>query len=194
MQLCCTLNKGKPIFSYEEPTDRPYNEGTSVCLLPSGLSWPVSKQTHHQYISQGSGYFALHKLELVSVASTWEAAATAAYVLFGRNHFVARLRAGVLLLSLPLLEAATSASQLQHLGTLATFSVPGHSRWRWWSPSCHTHDESCLQWIHMWPKHSRWNTVLDQPHDPSDAGSNPAEVVEFLRTEKFREQVLREGL
>jgi hypothetical protein len=25
-------------------------------------------------------------------------------------------------------------------------------------------------------------------HDPSDAGSNPAEVVEFLRTEKFREQ------
>jgi hypothetical protein len=32
------------------------------------------------------------------------------------------------------------------------------------------------------------------PHDSSDAGSNPAEVVEFLRTEKFREQVLREGL
>jgi hypothetical protein len=32
------------------------------------------------------------------------------------------------------------------------------------------------------------------PHDPSDAGSNPAGVVEFLRTEKFREQVLREGL
>jgi hypothetical protein len=27
-----------------------------------------------------------------------------------------------------------------------------------------------------------------------DAGSNTAEVVEFLRTEKFREQVLREGL
>jgi hypothetical protein len=26
------------------------------------------------------------------------------------------------------------------------------------------------------------------PHDSSDAGSNPAEVVEFLRTEKFREQ------
>jgi hypothetical protein len=26
------------------------------------------------------------------------------------------------------------------------------------------------------------------PHDPSDAGSNPAEVVEFLRTEKFRER------
>jgi hypothetical protein len=25
-------------------------------------------------------------------------------------------------------------------------------------------------------------------------GLNPAEVVEFLRTEKFREQVLREGL
>jgi hypothetical protein len=25
-------------------------------------------------------------------------------------------------------------------------------------------------------------------HDPSDAGSNPAEVVEFLRTEKFRER------
>jgi hypothetical protein len=32
------------------------------------------------------------------------------------------------------------------------------------------------------------------PHDSSDAGSNPEEVVEFLRTEKFREQVLREGL
>jgi hypothetical protein len=33
------------------------------------------------------------------------------------------------------------------------------------------------------------------PHqDSSDAGSNPAEVVEFLRTEKFREQVLWEGL
>jgi Pyruvate/2-oxoacid:ferredoxin oxidoreductase delta subunit len=26
------------------------------------------------------------------------------------------------------------------------------------------------------------------PHDSSDAGSNPAEVIEFLRTEKFREQ------
>jgi hypothetical protein len=32
------------------------------------------------------------------------------------------------------------------------------------------------------------------PHDSSDAVSNPAEVVEFLRTKKFREQVLREGL
>jgi hypothetical protein len=30
--------------------------------------------------------------------------------------------------------------------------------------------------------------VTFPPHDPSDAGSNPAEVVEFLRTEKFREQ------
>jgi hypothetical protein len=28
----------------------------------------------------------------------------------------------------------------------------------------------------------------------SDAGSNPAEVVEFLRKGKFTEQVLREGL
>jgi hypothetical protein len=36
--------------------------------------------------------------------------------------------------------------------------------------------------------------VTFPPHDPSDAGSNPAEVIEFLRTEKFREQVLREGL
>jgi hypothetical protein len=36
---------------------------------------------------------------------------------------------------------------------------------------------------------------VDFPHhDLSDAGSNPADVVEFLRTEKFREQVLREGL
>jgi hypothetical protein len=32
------------------------------------------------------------------------------------------------------------------------------------------------------------------PHDSSDAGSNPAEVLEFLRMEKFREQVLQEGL
>jgi hypothetical protein len=29
---------------------------------------------------------------------------------------------------------------------------------------------------------------------PHDARSNPAEVVEFLRTEKFGEQVFREGL
>jgi hypothetical protein len=36
--------------------------------------------------------------------------------------------------------------------------------------------------------------VAFPPHDSSDAGSNPAEVVEVLRTEKFREQVLREGL
>jgi hypothetical protein len=35
--------------------------------------------------------------------------------------------------------------------------------------------------------------VAFPPHDPSDAGSNLAEVIEFLRTEKFREQVLREG-
>jgi hypothetical protein len=32
------------------------------------------------------------------------------------------------------------------------------------------------------------------PHDSNDGGSNPAEVVEFLRMEKFRDQVLREGL
>jgi hypothetical protein len=30
--------------------------------------------------------------------------------------------------------------------------------------------------------------VTFPPLDPSDAGSNPAEVVEFLRTEKFRER------
>jgi hypothetical protein len=30
--------------------------------------------------------------------------------------------------------------------------------------------------------------VTFPPHDPIDAGSNPAEVVEFLRTEKFRER------
>jgi hypothetical protein len=35
--------------------------------------------------------------------------------------------------------------------------------------------------------------VAFSPHDSSDAGSNPAEVVEFIRSEKFREQVLREG-
>jgi hypothetical protein len=33
--------------------------------------------------------------------------------------------------------------------------------------------------------------VAFPPHDSSDAGSNPAEAVEFLRTEKFREQVPR---
>jgi hypothetical protein len=31
------------------------------------------------------------------------------------------------------------------------------------------------------------------PHDPSDAGSIPAEVVEFFRTEKFRERSPSEG-
>jgi hypothetical protein len=36
--------------------------------------------------------------------------------------------------------------------------------------------------------------VTFPPHDPSDVGSNPVEVGEFLRTEKFREQVLWEGL
>jgi hypothetical protein len=36
--------------------------------------------------------------------------------------------------------------------------------------------------------------VTFPPHDSSDAGSNPTEVVEFLMTEKFRELVLREGL
>jgi hypothetical protein len=30
--------------------------------------------------------------------------------------------------------------------------------------------------------------VAFPPHDPSYAASNPAEVVEFLRTEKFRER------
>jgi hypothetical protein len=30
--------------------------------------------------------------------------------------------------------------------------------------------------------------VTFPPHDPSDAGSNPVEVVEFLRTEKFGER------
>jgi hypothetical protein len=30
--------------------------------------------------------------------------------------------------------------------------------------------------------------VTFPPLDPSDAGSNPAEVVEFLRTEKFKER------
>ena len=36
--------------------------------------------------------------------------------------------------------------------------------------------------------------VTFPPHDSRYAGSNPAEVVEFLWAEKFREQVLREGL
>jgi hypothetical protein len=36
--------------------------------------------------------------------------------------------------------------------------------------------------------------VTFPPHDSSDVGSNPVEVVEFLRTEEFREQFLREVL
>jgi hypothetical protein len=36
--------------------------------------------------------------------------------------------------------------------------------------------------------------VTFPPHDPSDAGSLPAEVVEFFRTEKFGNTVLRKGL
>jgi hypothetical protein len=36
--------------------------------------------------------------------------------------------------------------------------------------------------------------VTFPPHDPSDAGSIPAEVVEFFRTEKFWNKVLRKGL
>jgi hypothetical protein len=39
-----------------------------------------------------------------------------------------------------------------------------------------------------WQSGLRGLEVTFPPHDPSDAGSNPAEVVEFLRTEKFREQ------
>jgi hypothetical protein len=35
--------------------------------------------------------------------------------------------------------------------------------------------------------------VTFPPHDSSDTGSNLAEVVKFLRTEKFREKVLWEG-
>jgi hypothetical protein len=45
-----------------------------------------------------------------------------------------------------------------------------------------------------WDSGLRGLEVTFPPHDPSDVGSNPAEVVEFLRMEKFREQVLREGL
>jgi hypothetical protein len=36
--------------------------------------------------------------------------------------------------------------------------------------------------------------ILFPPHDPSDAGSIPAEVVEFFRAEKFGNEVLRKGL
>jgi hypothetical protein len=36
--------------------------------------------------------------------------------------------------------------------------------------------------------------VTFPPHDPTDAGSIPAEVVEFFRTEKFGNEVLRKGL
>jgi hypothetical protein len=36
--------------------------------------------------------------------------------------------------------------------------------------------------------------VTFPPHDPSDAGSIPAEVVEFFRAEKFGNEVLRKGL
>jgi hypothetical protein len=36
--------------------------------------------------------------------------------------------------------------------------------------------------------------VAFPPHDPSDGGSIPAEVVEFFRAEKFGNEVLRKGL
>jgi hypothetical protein len=36
--------------------------------------------------------------------------------------------------------------------------------------------------------------VAFPPHDPSDAGSIPAEVVEFFRAVKFGKEVLRKGL
>jgi hypothetical protein len=36
--------------------------------------------------------------------------------------------------------------------------------------------------------------VAFPPHDPSDAGSIPVEVVEFFRAEKFGKEVLRKGL
>jgi hypothetical protein len=48
--------------------------------------------------------------------------------------------------------------------------------------------------VTYWYSGLRGLEVTFPPHDPSDAGLNPTEVVEFLRTEKFREQVLREGL
>jgi hypothetical protein len=50
--------------------------------------------------------------------------------------------------------------------------------------------------IYIYPTTSglRGLEVAFPPHDPSDAGSNPAEVVEFLRTENFRDKVLRKGL
>jgi hypothetical protein len=37
-------------------------------------------------------------------------------------------------------------------------------------------------------------SIAFPPHDPSDAGSIPAEVVEFFRAEKFGNEVLRKGL
>jgi hypothetical protein len=42
--------------------------------------------------------------------------------------------------------------------------------------------------------HFRGLEVTFPPHDPSDAGSIPAEGVEFFRTEKFGNKVLRKGL
>jgi hypothetical protein len=45
----------------------------------------------------------------------------------------------------------------------------------------------------MSPSGLRGLEVAFPPHDPSDVGSNPAEVVEFLRMEKFRERSPSEG-
>jgi hypothetical protein len=47
--------------------------------------------------------------------------------------------------------------------------------------------------LYYWISGLRSVGVTFPPHDSSDAGSNPAEGVVFLRAEKFREQVLREG-
>jgi hypothetical protein len=51
-----------------------------------------------------------------------------------------------------------------------------------------------LNQLHVASDVLRAVSVTFPPHDLSDAASNPAEIVEFLSTENFREQVLREGL
>jgi hypothetical protein len=49
-----------------------------------------------------------------------------------------------------------------------------------------THVSSIFGMIILYYSGLRSLGVTFPPHDSSDVGSNPAEVVEFLRTEKFR--------
>jgi hypothetical protein len=82
-----------------------------------------------------------------------------------------------------------SAANFNFMGILLSDygSPPSESHCTW----CYTRSEASTM-VNV--SGLRGLEVTFPPHDPSDAGSNPTEVVQFLRTEKFRERVLREGL